>query len=59
MPAVFSGYSKKYKNILILKIIEQIVNGKYLIIHSPQGFSEIIYNTCWGTLPDCLGAVYK
>ena len=23
MPAVFSGYSRKYKNILILKIIEQ------------------------------------
>ena len=27
---------------------------KYLIIHSPQGFSGIIYNTGWGTLPDCL-----
>ena len=27
---------------------------KYLIIHSPQGFSGIIYNTCWGTLPDML-----
>ena len=22
---------------------------KYLIIHSPQGFSGIIYNTGWGT----------
>ena len=31
-----------------------IVNCKYLIIHSPQGFSGIIYNTGWGTLPDCL-----
>ena len=29
-------------------------NGKYLIIHSPHGFSGIIYNTGWGTLPDCL-----
>ena len=29
-------------------------NWKYLIIHSPQGFSGIIYNTGWGTLPDCL-----
>ena len=29
-------------------------NCKYLIIHSPQGFSGIIYNTVWGTLPDCL-----
>ena len=27
---------------------------KYLIIHSPQGFSGIIYNTGWGTLPNCL-----
>ena len=27
---------------------------KYLIIHFPQGFSGIIYNTGWGTLPDCL-----
>ena len=35
---------------------KQIVNCncKYLIIHSPQGFSGIIYNTGWGTLPDCL-----
>ena len=24
------------------------------IIHFPQGFSGIIYNTGWGTLPDCL-----
>ena len=29
-------------------------NCKYLIIHYPQGFSGIIYNTGWGTLPDCL-----
>ena len=29
-------------------------NCNYLIIHSPQGFSGIIYNTGWGTLPDCL-----
>ena len=36
-----------------------IVNFKYLIIHSPQDFSGIIYSTDWGTLPDCLGAVYK
>ena len=28
--------------------------GKYHIIHSPQGFSGIIYNTGWGTLPECL-----
>ena len=27
---------------------------KYHIIHSPHGFSGIIYNTGWGTLPDCL-----
>ena len=27
---------------------------KYLIIHSPQSFSGIIYNTGWGILPDCL-----
>ena len=27
---------------------------KYHIIRSPQGFSGIIYNTGWGTLPDCL-----
>ena len=27
---------------------------KYHIIHSPQGLSGIIYNTGWGTLPDCL-----
>ena len=27
---------------------------KYLIIHSPKSFSGIIYNTGWGTLPDCL-----
>ena len=27
---------------------------KYLIIHSPQGFSGIIGNTGWGTLTDCL-----
>ena len=27
---------------------------KYHIIHFPQGFSGIIYNTGWGTLPDCL-----
>ena len=27
---------------------------KYHIIHSPQGFSGIIYNTGWGILPDCL-----
>ena len=26
---------------------------KYHIIHSPQGLSGIIYNTGWGTLPDC------
>ena len=26
---------------------------KYHIIHSPQGFLGIIYNTGWGTLPDC------
>ena len=31
-----------------------LCNCKYLIIHSPQGFSGIIYNTGWGTLPDCL-----
>ena len=30
-----------------------IVNCKYLIIHSPQGFSGMIYNAGWGTLPDC------
>ena len=29
-------------------------NGKYLIIHSPHGFSGIIYSTGWETLPDCL-----
>ena len=34
--------------------IVSVVNCKCLIIHSPQGFSEIIYNTGWGTLPDCL-----
>ena len=27
---------------------------KYLNIHFPQGFSGIIYNTGWVTLPDCL-----
>ena len=27
---------------------------KHHIIHSPRGFSGIIYNTGWGTLPDCL-----
>ena len=27
---------------------------RYLIIHSPQGFSGIIYNTGWGTSPDWL-----
>ena len=27
---------------------------KHHIIHSPHGFSGIIYNTGWGTLPDCL-----
>ena len=27
---------------------------KYHIIHSPQGFSGIIYNSGWQTLPDCL-----
>ena len=32
-------------------IFEEI---RYLVIHSPQGFSGIIYNTGWGTLPDCL-----
>ena len=36
-----------------------IVKYKYLIIHSPQGFSGINYNTGWGTLPECLGAVDK
>ena len=43
------------------KVLEQYKNSwclpckcKYLIIHSPQGFSGIIYNTGWGTLPDCL-----
>ena len=30
------------------------LNCKYLIIHSPQSFSGIIYNTGWGTLPDFL-----
>ena len=34
--------------------VEFTHNCKYLIIHSPQGFSGIIYNTGWGTLPDCL-----
>ena len=33
---------------------EVLVNCKHHIIHSPQGFSGIIYNTDWGTLPDCL-----
>ena len=28
--------------------------GKYHIIHSPQGFSGIIYKTVWGSLPECL-----
>ena len=32
----------------------KIVNCKYLIMHSNQDFSGIIYNTGWGTLPDCL-----
>ena len=27
----------------------KIVNCKYLIMHSNQGFSGIIYNTGWGT----------
>ena len=31
----------------------KMVNCKYLIIHSLQGFSGIIYNTGLGTLPDC------
>ena len=30
------------------------VNCKYLITHSPQGFSGLIYNTGRGTLPGCL-----
>ena len=25
---------------------------EWSIVHSPQGFSGIIYNTGWGTLPD-------
>jgi len=29
-------------------------NTNTFIIHSPQGFSGIIYNTMWGTFPDCL-----
>ena len=33
---------------------QRMCKCKYLIIHSPQGFSGIIYNTGWGTLPDCL-----
>ena len=27
---------------------------KYHVIHYPQGFSGITYNTGWGTLPDYL-----
>ena len=42
-----------------LDFTPEFVNWKYLIIHSPQGFSGVIYTTGWGTLPDCLGAVYK
>ena len=33
---------------------KKVPHPKYLIIHSPPGFSGIIYNTGWGTLPDCL-----
>ena len=36
-------------------IVSWIVNCKYFIIHSPQGFSGVIYNTGCGTLPGCLG----
>ena len=41
-------FSQKGERVNIVKY------SKYLSIHSPQGFSGIIYNTGWGTLPDCL-----
>ena len=41
------------KGLLSFGLLIVIVNCEYFIIHSPQGFSGIIYNTGWGTLPDC------
>ena len=32
---------------------------RYLIIHSPQGFSVMIYNNGWGLCQIAYGAVYK
>jgi len=43
------------KGLLAFDLLIVIVNCDYFIIHSRQGFSGIIYNTGWGTLPDCLG----
>ena len=42
------------KSLLAFDLLIVIVNCEYFIIHSPQGFSGIINNTGWGTLPDCL-----
>ena len=40
-------FSQKGERVNIIKY------STYLSIHSPQGFSGIVYNTGWGTLPDC------
>ena len=42
------------KGLLAFDLLIVIVNCEYFIIHSLQGFSGIIYNTGWGTLPDWL-----
>ena len=42
------------KGLLTFDLLIVIVNCEYFIIHSPQGFSGIIYNTGWRTLPHCL-----
>ena len=47
-------YHRNYKEATTCKC-----KCKYLIIHSPQGFLGIIYNTGWGTLPECLTCSLK
>ena len=55
LPSVLSKTSTSHTKHNFLKWRkEEEQKCKYHIIHSPQGFSGIIYNTGWGTLPDCL-----
>ena len=53
-----SGYSLVCHFFVFNHILTEKMN-EYVIDHSPRGFSGSMYNTLWGTLPDCYYALSR